>query len=108
MAEPKEVEHICARSGTRIRESRDSTRTATAAAMAVCFVGLHRLYFEPRAGSSYLMAVVAIMKRCRDRHLQLSSTAFVSSNFCLSIVDSSTLIFFTNYAVSHVSCVVSV
>ena len=76
------------------RESRDSTRTATAAAMAVCFVGLHRLYFEPRAGSSYLMAVVAIMKRCRDRHLQLSSTASVSSNFCLSIVDSSTLIFY--------------
>ena len=38
---------------------------------------------ELRAVSSYLIAVVAIMKRCRDRHLQLSSTAFVSSNFYL-------------------------
>ena len=53
-------------------ESRDFTRTATAAAMAVCFVGLYRLHLQLRAVSSYLIAVVAIMKRCRDRHLQLS------------------------------------
>ena len=38
---------------------------------------------ELRAVSSYLIAVVAIMKRCRDRHLHLSSTAFVGSNFYL-------------------------
>ena len=50
-------------------------------------------YLELRAVSSYLIAVVAIMKRYRDvaimkryrdRHLQLSSTAFVSWNFYLS------------------------
>ena len=33
---------------------------------------------ELRAVSSYLIAVVAIVKRCRDRHLQLSWTAVVS------------------------------
>ena len=33
---------------------------------------------ELRAVSSYLIAVVAIMKRCRDRLLRLSSIAVVS------------------------------
>ena len=51
----------------------------------MCTVGLqeilklYRLRIELRAVSSYVIAVVAIMKRCRDRLLQLSSTAFVSS-----------------------------
>ena len=67
-----------ARSGARIGKSRDCTRTATAVAMAVFFIGLYRLHIELRAVSSYLIAVVAIMKRCRDRLLQLSSTAVVS------------------------------
>ena len=56
----------------------------------MCTVGLQEIlkatyrFVELRAVSSYLIAVVAIMKRCRDRLLQLSSTAFVSSNFYLS------------------------
>ena len=35
-------------------------------------------FVELSAVSSYLIAVVAIMKRCHDRHLRLSSTAVVS------------------------------
>ena len=35
-------------------------------------------WVELRAVSSYLIAVAAIMKRCRDRLLRLSSTAVVS------------------------------
>ena len=56
----------------------------------MCTVGLQEIlkamyrFVELRAVSSYLIAVVAIMKRYRDRHWQLSSTAFVSSNFYLS------------------------
>ena len=48
----------------------------------LCTVGLQEIlkamyrFVELRAVSSYLIAVVAIMKRYRDRHLQLSSTAF--------------------------------
>ena len=50
----------------------------------MCTVGLQEIlkamcrFVELRAVSSYLIAVVAIMKRCRDRHLQLSSTAVVA------------------------------
>ena len=50
----------------------------------MCTVGLqeilklYRLRIELRAVSAYLIAAVAIMKRCRDRLLQLSSTAVVS------------------------------
>ena len=52
--------------------------------MAEVVVGLQDIlkamyrFVELRAVSSYLIAVVAIMKRCRDHHLQLSSTAVVS------------------------------
>ena len=35
-------------------------------------------WVELRAVSSYLIAVAAIVKRCRDRLLRLSSTAVVS------------------------------
>ena len=41
---------------------------------------LYRLRIQLLAASSYVIAVLAIMKRCRDRLLQLSSTAFVSSS----------------------------
>ena len=50
----------------------------------VCTIGLQEIlkamysWVELRAVSSYLIAVVAIMKRCRDRLLRLSSTAVVS------------------------------
>ena len=80
----------------------------------MCSVGLQEIlkamcrFVELRAVSSYLIAVVAIMKRCRDRHLQLSSTACVSSKFFLSTVNSSILVCFANYAVSHVCCIVSI
>ena len=56
----------------------------------MCTVGLQEIlkamyrFVELRAVSSYLIAVVAIMKRYRDRHLQLSSTAFVSWSVYLS------------------------
>ena len=50
----------------------------------MCTIGLEEIlqamysWVELRAVSSYLIAVVAIMKRCRDRLLRLSSTAVVS------------------------------
>ena len=53
-------------------------------ASIVCTIGLEEIlqamysWVELRAVSSYLIAVVAIMKRCRDRLLRLSSTAVVS------------------------------
>ena len=38
-------------------------------------------FVELRAVSSYLIAVVAVMKRCRACLFYLSSTAFVTLNF---------------------------
>ena len=44
-----------------------------------------------RAASSYLIAVMAILKRCRDRHSQSKSTALVNSIVVCHLVKSERL-----------------
>ena len=55
-------------------------------------------FLELRAASSYLIAVVAITERYRDRHLRLFSTAFVSWGVYFSASD---------FDVSDVCCAIS-
>ena len=70
----------------------------------MCSVGLQEIlkamcrFVELRAVSSYLIAVVAIMKRCRDRHFRISTCQLVNATFLLA----------KKYAASDVCCVVSV